>query len=414
MNKKNLSRRDFLKSSALGSAAVLIPSAMSEFSCDYAEKSKGKIEKDISKWEIDTPALLIDLDAFERNLKKMSEYCRKNGLLLRPHTKTHKCPVISELQIASGAIGICTAKVSEADVMAEGGIRDILVTSPVVTTYKINRLMNIRKKTSGLMVVVDNFRNVKDLSEAALSNNLKLDVLVDINPPGMNRTGIAPGKPAVDLSRAVLKSEGLRFRGIQCYEGNMQHIHGFKDRRQKNLASMETAAETKRMMEKEGIDVEIFSGGGTGSYNIDHELSGFTDVQAGSYIFMDVQYLAIGGKEFPDDHYGDFEPSLTVISTAISQPVKGAITIDAGIKSLSTAGPKPVPKDITGISYGFMGDEHGQLTFDEPSCDITIGDKVELIVSHCDPTVNLYDNYYCIRNDRLETIWEISGRGKSQ
>ncbi len=412
MKNTSLSRRKFLQSS-LGSVSVFIPSIKSGL--DYKEiKEKVKNGGNISKWDIDTPALLLDLDAFERNLKKMSEYGRKNNLLFRPHAKTHKCPIISERQISSGAIGICTAKLSEAEDMVRGGIRDILITSPVVTDYKIKKLIDIRKKTSGLKVVVDNIKNADDFSKAAVGSNLKLDVLVDVDPPGMGRTGIEPGKPAVELAKAILKSDGLRFRGIQSYAGNMQHVHGFDERRTRNLECMEAAAETKRMMEREGIEVEIFSGGGTGTYNIDHYLPGFTDVQVGSYIFMDVQYLAIGGKDFSNDFYGDFKSSLTVLSTAISQPVKGKITVDAGKKTLSTDGPLPVLKDITGVTYKFRGDEHGEIRFENPSREIKIGDKVEIIVPHCDPTVNLYDNYYCIRNDKVEAIWEITGRGKSQ
>ena len=318
------------------------------------------------------------------------------------------------MQLSEGAIGICTAKVSEAEVMAEGGIKDILVTTPVITPFKIKRLMEVRKKSPGLKVVVDTLQNVNDLSEAAESNNLRLDVLVAVVPLGMSRIGVMPGKPAVELAEAVLKSPGLQFRGIQSYAGHAQHVHGFAKRKKLNLEYMAVAVETKQLLEKEGIEVEIFTGGGTGTYNIDNYIPGFTDVQVGSYIFMDVEYIAIGGKDFSGDFYGDFESSLTVLTTAISQPIKGKITTDAGVKSFATDGPNPVVKDITGLTYGFQGDEHGAIFFDNPSREIKVGNKVEVIVPHCDPTVNLYDNYYCIRNDKVETIWEITGRGKSQ
>ena len=318
------------------------------------------------------------------------------------------------MQLSSGAVGICTAKVSEAEVMADALLKNILVTSPVVTEYKIKRMMKVRKKTEGLMVIVDTIKNAKDLSGAAADSNLKLDVLVDVNPPGMDRTGISPGKPAVELAKTILKSEGLNFRGIQSYAGNMQHVVGFDIRRERNLKVMEAAAETKLMMEKEGIEVELFSGGGTGTYNIDHYVPGFTDVQVGSYIFMDVQYLAIGGKNFSDDYYGDFEPSLTVLTTSISQPVQGRITVDAGKKTLATDGPLPVLKDDKNIPFKFRGDEHGELKLENASKPYRVGDKLELIIPHCDPTVNLYNNYYCVRNDIIESIWEIPARGMSQ
>jgi D-serine deaminase-like pyridoxal phosphate-dependent protein len=263
------------------------------------------------------------------------------------------------------------------------------------------------------MTVADNLQNVKDLSEAAMSNGLKMDVLVDLNV-GQNRTGVTPGKPAVDFAKEILKSEGLRFRGIQAYAGSMQHVHGFEERRKRNIETMEPAAETVRMMKKEGIDVEIFSGGGTGTYNMDHHVEGFTEGQPGSYVFMDVQYLSIGGKDFADDHYGDFEPSLTVLTTAISQPVKETITVDAGTKACAMDAPMPIVKGVTGVTYGLSGDEHGKIGFENPSREIKWGDKIELIITHCDPVVNLYDNYHCVRGDKLEAIWEITGRGKSQ
>lgn len=376
-------------------------------------KNKILSGKTVSKWDIDTPALVLDLDAFEKNLSKMSEYCKNNNILLRPHAKTHKCTIIAQKQMSTGAMGICTAKISEAEAMAEGGIEEILVTSPIITDFKIKRLINIRKRTDKLMVVVDTIENAQSLSDAASSTNSTLDILIDINPPGMDRTGISPGKPALDLAKFILQSPGLHFRGIQSYAGNMQHVEGFNKRRERNLKVMEAAAETKDMMEKEGIEVEFFSGGGTGTYNIDHHLPGFTDVQVGSYIFMDVEYRAIGGQN-SDECYEDFEPSLMILTTAISQPVKGKITVDAGKKTLATDGPLPEVKDSKDILFRFRGDEHGELAYENSSTSFKVGDKIELIAPHCDPTVNLYDHFYCVRNDLVEDIWEISARGMSQ
>ncbi len=376
-------------------------------------KERSEVKKNISKWDLDTPALLVDLAALEGNIKKMAEYCRKNHLLLRPHAKTHKCPEIAKLQIASGAIGICTAKVGEAEAMVKGGVRAVLITSPVVTPHKIERLMKLKKTGAQLMVVVDDKKNIEDLSHAAVSHKLTLDVLVSLNP-GLNRIGVEPGKPAVDFAREVLTLKGLRFRGIEAYAGQVQHIRGFSERREKSLEALEGPAETKTMMEKEGIEVEFFSGGGTGTYNIDHEVPGFTDLQAGSYIFMDAQYLSIEGRESQDGFFRDFEPSLTVLTTAISQPIKAAITTDAGTKALAQAEPGPIVKDFHGGTYSLFGDEHGSLKFEDPGREIKLGDKVELIVTHCDPAVNLYDHCYGIRNDRVEKIWTISARGQSQ
>lgn len=381
-----------------------------------AEEAKKAVlsGRGISRDEVDTPALILDLNAFEWNLKRMAEACRANGIGFRPHSKTHKCPEIARRQLESGALGICTAKTGEAEAMVGAGIENVLVTSPVVTGQKIKRLIEIRKKTSGLMVVTDSERNARDLSEAALGMGLALDVLVDINPFGHRRTGIAPGEPAVRLVERIMSEKGLRFRGIQSYAGGVQHIKGFENRRQKSLEALAPAVETRKMMLGKGLPVEIFTGGGTGTYNIDHELDGFTDIQVGSYIFMDVQYIAIGGKDFTDENYGDFKSSLTTAATAISQPVENAVTIDAGYKAFATDGPHPIVKDMEGITHNWAGDEHGVLTWAEPERRISVGDRVELIVPHCDPSVNLYDIYYCVRNGRVEDVWEIAGRGKSQ
>jgi D-serine deaminase-like pyridoxal phosphate-dependent protein len=414
MKNRHLSRRGFLGTS-LGSASLLVPSVLSGCTPnDTKDKVQtGRVEGNVSKSDIDTPALLIDLDAMERNIAKMSEYCRANNVAYRPHTKTTKCPEISRLQMAAGAIGICTAKLGEAEAQIDAGITDILITSPVTTPFKIARLMENKKRSPSLMTVVDSSQNVRDISEAAMSNGLVMDVLVDLNV-GQDRTGATPGTPAVELAREIVESDGLRFRGIQAYAGSMQHVHGFEERRTRNVETMAPAAETVRMMEAEGIAVEIFSGGGTGTYNMDHHVPGFTEGQPGSYLFMDAQYLAIGGQDLANGHYGDFEPALTVLTTAISQPVPVSITVDAGTKAVAMDDPTPIVKGATGMSYSLGGDEHGIIAFENPSREIRVGDQVELIITHCDPAVNLYDHYHCVRGDRLEAIWEITGRGKCQ
>ena len=409
---KQLSRRNFIAATAAGTISIVY----AEKKYAMAEKAKQAIlsGRGISRDEIDTPALILDLDAFEWNLETMAEACRGNRVGFRPHSKTHKCPEIARKQLESGALGICTAKTGEAEVMVGAGIENVLVTSPVVTIQKIKRLLGLRKKTSGLMVVTDSERNARDLAQAARDAGLVLDVLVDINPLGHRRTGIAPGEPAVKLAERIMGEKGLRFRGIQSYAGGVQHVAGFENRRQKSLEALAPAVETRKMMLGKGLPVEIFTGGGTGTYNIDHEQDGFTDIQVGSYIFMDVQYIAIGGKGFADEYYGDFKSSLTTAATAISQPVENAVTIDAGYKAFATDGPHPVVKDLEGITHNWAGDEHGVLTWAGPERRLSVGDRVELIVPHCDPTVNLYDVYYCVRDGRVEDLWEIAGRGKCQ
>jgi len=349
----------------------------------------------------------------ERNIRRMSDYCRENDVGYRPHTKTTKCPEIARLQLDAGAVGICTAKVSEAEAQIDGGITDILITSPVTTPFKINRLMENRARAPGLKTVVDDLDNIRKLSEAAVRWNLELGVLVDLNV-GQDRTGVTPGQPVVDLAREIVRSDGLEFLGIQAYAGSMQHVHGFEERRTRNVDTMAPAAETVRMLRAEGIPVEIFTGGGTGTYNMDHHVPGFTDGQPGSYVFMDTQYMAIGGRDTTHEHYRDFEPSLTVLTTAISKPVAESITVDAGTKAVAMDDPTPIVRGVNGVSYSLAGDEHGKIAFENPSRQIELGDKLELIITHCDPAVNLYDRYYCVRSDTLETIWDITGRGMCQ
>ena len=228
---------------------------------------------------------------------------------------------------------------------------------------------------------------------------------------GWIRTGIDHGKPAMDLLKAIDQSSNLRFYGIQAYAGPVQHVKGFDNRKEASEKTLAPAQQLKKEIMQAGYQEPILSVGGTGTYSIDANLEGVTDIQAGSYLFMDVDYLMIGGKG--EDLYHDFEPSLYVLSTAISQPQPGSITIDAGAKSFSKD-KKPQLKDITGVEYSFAGDEHGILKFTDPSREITVGDKVLLLTSHCDPTINLYDNYHVYAGEEVQDVWPVAGRGKSQ
>jgi D-serine deaminase-like pyridoxal phosphate-dependent protein len=220
------------------------------------------------------------------------------------------------------------------------------------------------------------------------------------------------GKPALKLAEAIRKIPSLVFGGLQAYAGHLQHQRGFDYRRHNSEATMGEAVEVRRALEKAGFDVPILTGGGTGTYNIDSEIDGVTDIQVGSYLFMDVNYRNVGGESGP--LYDDFRPSLLVLATAISQPAKGRITIDAGYKAFATDQEPPEPLDLKGVSYRWAGDEHGVLEFRDPSREVNLGDKVLLIASHCDPTVNLYDQYFPFRGEKVTEMWPISGRGRSQ
>lgn len=401
-----LSRRRFLATSA-GVAIGLGASS------GRAERTMESIMRDVgeSLWSLPTPALVIDLDAMESNLHRMANFFEARRVNLRPHTKTHKCPIIARKQLDLGAVGVCAAKVSEAEVMVRAGIDNVLITSPVVTKDKIDRVIALAQQSSAIQIVVDQTKTVRDLNEAAAKAGVLLHVLIDLNL-GQNRTGIALGNPAVKLAEAIRSSPSLHFGGLQAYAGNVQHEVGFENRQKASRKVISDARETKYLIEKGGSEVPLLSVGGTGTYNIDSEIDGVTDVQAGSYLFMDVNYRGVGGRTGPI--YDDFQPSLLVLATAISQPVTGQITIDAGFKAFATDQEPPQPLNIGGVTYRWAGDEHGILTLEEPSRNIRLGDKLLLIASHCDPTVNLYDRYYCVRDERVTEVWPILGRGHSQ
>ncbi|HCQ98689.1 MAG TPA: alanine racemase [Acidobacteria bacterium] len=366
----------------------------------------------ISKWDLDTPCLCVDLDRLENNLDRMQTTVARNGIASRPHVKTHKCPAIARLQIAAGSVGICTAKISEAEVMFEHGLEQILMTTVNVTPPKIRRAMQLRQWCAGFIQAVDTPANAHELSAAATEAGVTADIVVDIDPGG-HRTGITAGQPALELAHLVDTLPGLRIRGMLCYDGGAQHVTGFATRRQRALERLQAAVETKEKMERSGLDTGIFSGGGTGTYNIDHETPGLTDVQVGSYVFMDAQYLAIGGAD-GDDVYRDFEPALTVMTTVLNAQYEGRATTDAGAKANTINRPWPIVKGETGMTYTAGSDEFGTLRYeDDASRTYKVGDKFELIVSHCDPVVNLYDQLYGVRGDTVEVVWPIAGRGKS-
>lgn len=409
-----LSRRHFLHAAGAGAASVWIPRPVKGYGAAemLRQAPGGRVEAGISKWDLDTPCLCVDLDRLEANLDRMQTTVARNGIASRPHAKTHKCPAVARLQIATGSVGVCTAKVSEAEVMFEHGVEQILLTTVNVSPRKIRRAMYLRKWCGGFVQAVDTAANARDLSDAAAEAGVVADVTVDVDPGG-HRTGVPPGDPALELARLVDTLPGLRLRGLLCYDGGSQHVTGFAERRRRALANLEAAADTAERMKRSGLDTGIFSGGGTGTYNIDHETPGLTDVQVGSYVFMDAQYLGIGGADDPEV-YSDFAPALTVLTTVLNDQYEGRATTDAGAKANTINRPWPIVAGETGMSYTSGSDEFGTIRYEEnASRTYRVGDKLELIVSHCDPVVNLYDQLYGVRGDRVEAVWPIAARGMS-
>ncbi len=358
------------------------------------------------KHEIDTPALLIDLNLMEKNIETLAGFFRgKTGKDFRPHYKTPKSPFLAAKQIESGAVGISCQKLGEAETLITAGITDVLITNEIVGDYKIQKLISLRKRAPGLMVCVDNAIPAKALSEEAMKRGVKMPVLVDVNV-GQNRCGVEPGRSAVDFATEVSRLKGLELKGFQCYHGTLQvwdQRHGMEAKRQEMEKCNGLIVETRELMEAAGLNTEIVSGAGTGTYKWQYPV--MSEVQAGSYILMDWKYHITAPE---------FERALTVLTTVISTPAQNRSIVDAGYKAASTDSGMPILKDVEGYTYETAGDEHGILTPEEPSRELGIGEKLELYPSHCDTTINLYDTYYGIRDGEVEHIWPIAARGKSQ
>jgi D-serine deaminase-like pyridoxal phosphate-dependent protein len=400
----------FIGASAAAAAHVWVPRPVK----GYTAAEIGPVtpaKAGIAKWELDTPALCVDLDKLARNIAKMQRVCAANKVGVRPHAKTHKCAAIGKLQMNAGAIGLCAAKLSEAEALMDAGLDRMLMTTSNLSPAKMRRAMRLKKKYPNFIQAVDFDQNARDLNDAAREAGVVADVAIDVAVG--TRSGVPPGEEALLLAQLVDKLPALKLRGLLSYDGGAQHITGFATRKERALRNIEENARTREKMHAAGLSTEIFSGGGTGTYSIQHLVPGFTDVQVGSYIFMDMQYLAIGSE---DGHpvYSDFEPSLTVLATILNNRFTGRLTTDAGAKALTINTPRAGVIGEPGMDYNAGSDEFGSITFKEASKSYKMGDKLELIVPHCDPVVNLYDYIYATRNDRVEAVWEVTARGQSQ
>jgi 3-hydroxy-D-aspartate aldolase len=405
-----ISRRTFLMST--GGAAVWAGSNRGYSAAEMRAKADDGTLTGVSKWELDTPALCVDLDVFERNIAAMKARLDAMKVVSRPHGKSHKCPAVAKLQLAGGSIGICAAKISEAEVFAANGIGPILMTTSNVTPNKIRRAMAIRKTNPQFVQAVDYPQNARDLNDAAREAGVVADVVIDVAIG--TRSGIPAGDQAVALAQLVDTLPHLKLRGIISYDGGAQHIKGFKNRLDQTLARFQPSLATYERFTRAGLNTEIFSGGGTGTYNILPKASAaVTDVQVGSYVFMDCQYLEIGG-ESSDEIYNDFGSSLTVLTTVLNTYFEKSITTDAGAKALTLNKPGPWVIGEKGFAYNAGSDEFGVIKYDKAEKTYKVGDKLEVIAPHCDPVVNEYDQMYAIRKDRVEAVWPILARGHSQ
>ncbi len=356
---------------------------------------------------VDTPALILDLDAFERNLERMAAALRGSTVRLRAHSKSHKCPQIALRQVALGAVGICCQKVGEAAVFVDAGIQDVLVTNQIVGDTKLRHLASLAR-AARIGVLVDHPQQVLALAAVALAQGVTLDVYVEVNV-GANRCGVAPGDDAVQLALRIAASAPLRFAGLQCYQGPAQHLRAPAERAAAIAAAAAAARMTQQAIEACGIPVERITGGGTGSFVHERDSGVFNEIQAGSYVFMD--------RDYGDNQRGDgdiaFEHALFVRTTVMSRTAALHAVVDAGLKASSVDSGMPGVWQRSDLRYVKASDEHGVLVNVNAadSAALSLGDRLMLVPGHCDPTVNLYDELVCVRGERVEAIWPISARG---
>ena len=355
--------------------------------------------------ELDTPSLILDLDAFERNLQRLTDSLAGRRIAVRPHAKSHKCPQIALRQIALGAVGVCCQKVSEAEAMVQGGVRDVLVANEVVGAAKAKRAAALARHAH-VAVCADDAGNVAALDAAARDFGVRLDVLVEINV-GANRCGVEPGAPAVALARQISACGNLRFAGLQAYQGAAQHLRKVEERRAAIDAAVAKINTTTTLLSQAGIACEKVTGAGTGTYLFETVSGVYQEIQPGSYIFMDVDYAK---NEWTDSGIPRFEHSLFVWTTVMSRPSAERAIVDAGLKASSVDSGMPRVAANDGVEYTKASDEHGVLQLNGAR-GYAVGEKLKLIPGHCDPTVNLYDNYVCVRNGRVDAVWPITARG---
>jgi len=357
--------------------------------------------------ELATPALLLDLDAFEANMKTMAERVARAGRKVRPHVKAHKCVEIARRQIEAGAVGLCCATVREAETMAGAGLDGVLVTTPVVTPSQVRRLVAAREKISDLAMVVDSEAGLQALAGLA-TRERPIGVLVDIDV-GQTRTGVTTPEAAVRLAKLAAAEPGVRYRGVQAYYGHLQHVPTLAERLEKAREKWALLKTFTDALSAAGLPPQIVSGGGTGTHQLDIEQGPYTEIQPGSYLLMDKQYGAIemasGGATF--------RTALAVAARVVGANQPDRVIIDAGLKAMATeAGPALVAAGASAdATYQFMGDEHAGLNFPTGASKPALGDLVTLVAPHCDPTVNLHDRIHVVQNGRLVDIWLIEARG---
>jgi D-serine deaminase-like pyridoxal phosphate-dependent protein len=376
----------------------------------YNELEQRIAKKDfrgMTKDVLPTPAMVVDIDLFEKNLNHMARSAKATGINLRPHVKVHKSVDVAKRQIALGAIGLTTATIAESELMSGAGIKGVLWTKQPASTKNLMRTIALTKRDPTFMFVIDDPSDVDEVEEAAGAAKVKARVAAAVFA-GLTRQGIANGQPALELAQKIHSSKNIQFEGFMAYSGGASHTHGWEARRQKSTTDLSGVQETVALAKKAGLPIGIVTGGSTGTYNIDHEL-GLTELECGSYVFMDSKYNKVGGKS--DDHvYTDFDIALTVLTTVDSKHHKGQVTIDYGNKALIQETDEV--KGMPWLSLEKQGAEYGILKWkDGGGAELKVGDRVEIYCSNLDMSTNCYDRYYIAKGNDIVDVWPIMGRG---
>jgi len=405
------SRRDFLMAGAAASAfsVARVWGAKTTGSAFPYEEFETRIARrdfrDITKDVLPTPSMIVDLDLFERNIKRMADQAKSTGLNVRPHVKVHKSVDVARRQITQGAIGLTCATIAEAELFSGAGIKNVLWTKQPASVNNIQRAVALSKKDPTFMFVADDPLVVDWVEEAAAARNARLRIAVSVWA-GMDRQGIENGKPAVELAQRIASSKRAQLEGFMAYTGTAPHTKTWAARRKRSGDDLAGSRETVAMAKRAGLPVNFVSGGSTGTYNIDHEF-GLTELEAGSYVFMDTAYFAVGGKD-DDKVYNDFKGSLTVLTTVDSKRHPNIVTTDYGNKAITR--PTDQVKGMPWLEVGTQGAEYGALRWTEADRDLKLGDRVEIYCTNLDMSTNAFDRYYVARGDQIVDVWPIMGR----
>ena len=361
--------------------------------------------------DIQTPCLVLDLDALERNIKKMGDFAKAAGMRHRSHGKMHKSVDVQKLQQElGGACGVCCQKVSEAEVFARGGIKDVLVSNQVTQPTKIARLANLPKLGARAICCVDDLANVVNLSKGAVAAGTTIECLVEIDC-GAGRCGVTTTPQVVALAKAIDAAEGLKFTGLQAYQGAMQHLDSYKERKAKTQIAIDMVRDAVDTLKAEGLTCDIVGGGGTGSYYFESASKVFNELQCGSYAFMDADYGRILDKDGSRIDDGEWENALFILTSVMSHAKADKAIVDAGLKAQSVDSGLPTIYGRNDVTYVKCSDEHGIVA--DPDGVLKVNDKLRLVPGHCDPTCNVHDWYVGVRNGKVETLWPVSARGKA-